>query len=89
MDEGSLMDSNRKFAKHWLQKATQSEYDLVVSEARLTTEQLEILTKTMNEDSQVKQSMGNYCSVSTIKRKIKVVYDKVYVALCRLFYDTL
>lgn len=88
MDEGSLMDSNRKFAKHWLQKATKTEYDLVVSEANLTDEQLDILTKTMNEDSQVKQSLDSYCSVSRIKRKIKAVYDKVYVVLCRLFYAT-
>lgn len=82
------MDTKRKFAKHWLQKATKSDYDRVVSEANLTKEQLDILTKTMNEDSQVKQSFDGYCSVSSIKRKIRVVYDKVYVALCRLFYDT-
>lgn len=82
------MDTKRKFAKHWLQKATKSDYDLVVSEARLTDEQLDILKKTLNEETQVKQSLDSYCSVSRIKRKSRAIYDKVYVVLCKLFYDT-
>lgn len=85
-----LIDAKRRYARHWLlEDATESEYNFVVSEAKLTDEQRQILEDTIKGDLQVKQSFTRHTDVSSIKRKIRKVYDKVYKVLCRHFEVTL
>ena len=83
------MDTNRKYARTWLQnKATKTQKEKVIEEANLTPHQLEVLEMTLNEDSQVKQSFITHEDVSGIKRTIRKVYDKIYLVLKSNFLAT-
>lgn len=89
MDEGLYMDSNRKFAKQWLKKATKSNYNKAVEGANLTEDQKDLLDKTiLKERSQVSLSFEKHMDVATIKRRMRVIYDKIYVTLVEYFYAT-
>lgn len=73
------MRLNRKYAKTYIENATKSEYDHIVSEAFLTMRQEKILLLKRTNAELANWEIGNklHVSVDTINHEFLRIYDKI------------
>lgn len=78
------MEKNRKKARAWLKSSTLTEYNFIITEAKLTPKEQDTLNKIILQDySQQKLALENHEDVSCIKRSLRHIYDKVYSVLLK------
>jgi hypothetical protein len=81
-----LMKDTHKLVRQWLKRASKDEYDFLVSEAHLTSFQTHILNRIIiHEDSQIKLSLDNNISLSSLKKIIHLIYLKTSKVLLKHF----
>lgn len=76
------MDKNRKKARKWLKTSTLTEYKAIITEAKLTPKEQDIIDRIIIQDySQQRIAFENHEDVSCVKRTLRHIYDKVYLVL--------
>lgn len=76
------MDEDCKIARARIKRATRSEYNAVVYEAKLTPMQEEVLRRHILQAETITAiSFALYCSERKVKAQLKEAYKAVYQAL--------
>lgn len=72
------MDGNRFKAREWLSRSTRTEFNAIITEARLTPRQLEIIDLKFGKDLKNYQiAMRINTSVQTVERDLHKAYSSV------------